>query len=227
MERIQKIIANSGYCSRRKAEEFIAQGVVLVNGKKAKIGDSADDKAHITINGKILAKEAKRYLLLNKPFGYVTSMEDPHETKLVSELIKTKERVYPVGRLDKWTGGMLILTNDGDFANKIMHPSNEIEKTYYVKVERQFRNSDIFALRKGIRLEDKFTAPAKVKQLSPNEIEITIHEGMNRIVRRMMEALGNEVLVLIRIRIGKLELGQLKPGYYRNLEERDREKLLR
>jgi 23S rRNA pseudouridine2605 synthase len=225
MERVQKLIANSGSCSRRKAEELITKGLVKVNGKLAKLGDSANETDRITINGQLLRHQNKRYILLNKPFGYVTSMEDPHETKLVKDLIKTKERVYPVGRLDKLTGGMLILTNDGDFANTIMHPSFEIDKTYYVKVDTPFDRRDFLKLRKGIIIEDQKTSEAKVKQLSDLEIELTIHEGRNRIVRKMMESLGYYVKVLIRIRIGNLELGQLKPGYYRNLTEEDRNKI--
>jgi 23S rRNA pseudouridine2605 synthase len=225
MERIQKIISNSGYCSRRKAEELIAKGVVAVNGRTAKIGDSAEEKDVITIDKKPLRPQSKRYILLNKPFGYTTTMEDPHETKIVSQLINLKERVYPVGRLDKFTGGMLIMTNDGDFSNKIMHPSFEIKKTYYVKVDKEFLRDDLRNLENGIVIDDIKTSKAQVKKLSANEIELTIHEGRNRIVRKMMEALGLNVKTLIRIRIGNLELGQLKPGYFRNLTPEDMKKI--
>jgi 23S rRNA pseudouridine2605 synthase len=225
MERVQKLIANSGSCSRRKAEELITKGLVKVNGKPVKLGDSASETDNITINGQPLRHQNKRYILLNKPFGYVTSMEDPHETKLVTELVKIKERVFPVGRLDKWTGGMLLFTNDGDFANRITHPSFEIDKTYYVKIDSVFDRKDFQKLRNGLMIEDQMTSEAKVKHLSKNEIELTIHEGRNRIVRKMLESLGYYVKVLIRIKIGQLELGQLKPGYFRNLTKEEMDKL--
>jgi 23S rRNA pseudouridine2605 synthase len=225
MERIQKLIANSGSCSRRKAEELIEKGLVKVNGKLVKLGDSANETDRITINGQLLRHQSKRYILLNKPFGYTTTTEDPHEKNIVMDLVKTKERLFPVGRLDKFTGGMLILTNDGDFANSIMHPSFEIDKTYYVKVDKRFDHRDFNKIRKGIIIEDQKTSEAKVKQLSDLEIELTIHEGRNRIVRKMMDALGYYVKVLIRIKIGRLELGQLKPGYFRNLTEEDKKRI--
>ncbi len=225
MDRVQKIISNLGYCSRRKAEELIVKGVVRVNNKPVKLGDQASQTDIITINGKTLEPPRKRYILLNKPFGYTTTMEDPHETKIVKDLIKIKERVFPVGRLDKFTGGMLIMTNDGDFSNQITHPSFEIKKTYYIKVDKPFRKQDLIKLSRGIFIEGRKTDVARVKGLSDKEIELTIHEGRNRIVRKMMDALGYYVKVLIRIKIGNLELGQLKPGYYRNLSQEEIKKL--
>ncbi len=223
LERVQKIIANSGYCARRKAEELIDQGRVQVNGKTVKIGDQASTSDMITIDGKPLHSEKKVYIALNKPFGYVTTTEDPHETRIITDLIDVPERIYPVGRLDKFTGGLIILTNDGDFANRIMHPRYEIEKTYYVKTDNPITPPVLMKLARGILIDDRMTSDAKVKQLSQTEIELTIHEGRNRIVRRMMESCGYMVKVLIRIQIGRLKLGNLKPGQYYQMTNEEKE----
>ncbi|MBI2572840.1 rRNA pseudouridine synthase [Candidatus Woesearchaeota archaeon] len=223
LERVQKIIANSGYCARRKAEELIEQGRVQVNDKPIKLGDKAKSFDRITIDGKPIHSERKVYIMLNKPFGYVTTTEDPHEERIITKLIDIPQRIYPVGRLDKFTGGLIILTNDGDFANRIMHPRYEIEKTYYVKTERSISNEEIMMLRKGIMIEDRMTSEAKVKRLSLTEIELTIHEGRNRIVRKMMESFEHMVKVLIRIQIGRLKLGHLKPGQYYQMTDEEKE----
>ena len=225
-ERVQKIIANSGYCARRKAEELIEQGRVKVNDTVIRIGDKAETFDRITIDGKPIHSERKVYLMLNKPFGYVTTTEDPHEERIITKLIDVPQRVYPVGRLDKFTGGLIILTNDGEFANRIMHPRYEIEKTYYVKTDKPISSEHIMALRQGIMIEEKMTTSAKVKKLSADEIELTIHEGRNRIVRKMMESMGFMVKVLIRIQIGRLKLGHLKPGQYHQMTQEEREMVL-
>lgn len=227
--RVQKIIAMSGYCSKRKAEELIKKGLVKVNRKIIKLGDKATIEDEISVNEKkldnsILKNKKKIYILLNKPFGYVTSMSDPHEKKLIKDLVKIKERVFPVGRLDKWTGGMLLLTNDGYFAQKILHPKNKIKKTYYVKVDKNISDIDLKKLN-GIKIED-IKVESAIKRLSKNEFEITIHEGRNRIIRKMLEKIGYKVIVLIRIKIGNLELGQLKRGYWRKLDNEDIKNIL-
>ena len=231
-QRIQKLIANAGLCSRRKAEELIAQNKVTVNGKTIKLGDKARADDKILVDGKPLFsspnRPAKRYLLFCKPKGMVTSLEDPHETNTVGAFIKDhfKERLIPVGRLDKMTEGLLILTNDGDFANKIMHPRYEIEKTYYVLVDKPFTLEHRKQLEQGILIEGKKTWPAKIRKVTENEFEITIHEGRNRIVRKMMEALGYFVIRLVRVKIGSVEIGRLMLGKWRELSGREVESFL-
>ncbi len=220
MDRVQKILSNSGYCSRRKAEELIQQGRVKVNGKRITIGDKATEKDIITVNGQRLKKERKVYLLFNKPLKCVTALQDK-KYKTVMEYIKIKERVFPVGRLDYNTSGLLLLTNDGDFANNVMHPSKKIKKEYLVQTKERIISRQIMALEKGVKLEDGMTAPAKVQLLSPNLMKIVIHEGRNRIIRRMCEKVKLRVTGLTRIRIGKLDLGQVKVGRYRVLNKKD------
>ncbi|MFH1650109.1 MAG: pseudouridine synthase [Candidatus Woesearchaeota archaeon] len=216
MHRVQKLLSNWGYCSRRSAEDIIAQGRVSVNGKIISLGDQATEQDDIRIDGKRVRQERKIYIAFHKPIGCVTAVTDKHE-KTVIDYIRIKERIFPVGRLDKNTSGLLILTNDGDFANQIMHPSNEIKKTYFVKLGWAIAPSDIRRLREGIQLEDGLTRPALVRIHDPDFIEITIHEGKNRIVRRMIEALGHKVIALQRTRIGRIDLGTLRPGRYRHL----------
>ncbi len=224
MERVQKILSNQGYCSRRKAEELIKQGRVEVNGKKITIGDKASLTDKIKVDGKLLQKERRVYLMFNKPVGCVTALNDS-KYKTVFDYIRIKERVFPVGRLDYNTSGLLLLTNDGDFANSIAHPRYEITKTYLVDLSRKLLKQEKVSIESGIFLQDGKTSPSRIKYLDQNIIEITIHEGKNRIIRRIFKKFGINVLRLKRVRIGKLGLGNLPEGKYRPLTDKDREKI--
>jgi len=216
--RVQKIISNAGYCARRKAEELIRQGSVKVNDKAINLGEKADPKEDkITVNGIEIKIEKRIYLLFNKPAGYITTLDDPLNRKTIFDIINIKERIFPVGRLDNDTSGLLLLTNDGDFANKIMHPRYEIEKTYRVKIDGELKDSDIKKLENGIIVDGKKTWPASISGIKPDIFDITIHEGRNRIVRKMMSALGYDVLSLKRIAIGDIKINGLQSGRYRNL----------
>ncbi len=219
MHRVQKLIGNSGFCSRRKAEELIKDGIVKVNGKTISIGDKATDEDIITVNGKLLFKPEKKYIMFNKPVGCVTALTDP-DYKTVMDYIHVPERVFPVGRLDFNTSGLLILTNDGDFANKIMHPRYEINKTYKVVIHEALSKKDQARIQAGVKLEDGKTSPAKINILSENIVEITLHEGKNRIVRRIFNSLGYGIRSIHRIKIGKLELKELEPGKYQSFPAR-------
>lgn len=203
----------NGFCSRRRAEVFIKNGKVKVNDKVIKLGDQASEDDVIKINDKVLKKANKIYVKFHKPRGCVTAVYDRYE-KTVMDYIKIKERVFPVGRLDKDTSGLLLLTNDGDFANHITHPSNEIKKTYLVGLYTDIDERKLKKLEAGVRLEDGKTAPAKVKIHHEKLVQIEIHEGKNRIIRRMFRAIGYEVNFLKRIRVGKLNLGKLPEGRY-------------
>lgn len=224
MDRVQKIISASGFTSRRKAEELISQGKVQVNGKTIKLGDKASSQDTITIEGQILKKPRKIYLAFNKPRGCITALEDS-KFKTIFDYLKIKERVFPVGRLDFNTSGLLLLTNDGDFANNIAHPRYQIKKTYRVRIDHPLTSSQTKMIEEGILLEDGKTSPAKLFKIDSTNLEITIHEGKNRIVRRIFEQLGCKVLTLERIAIGKLELGDLKIGRYRALTPYDIERI--
>lgn len=223
--RIQKIIANAGIASRRRAEELIREGRVTVNGEViTKLGTKADeDKDHIKVDGKLIHKKGKDiYLILNKPKGCITSIDDPEGRPTVKDLLKgVKGRVYPVGRLDYNSEGLIFFTNDGELAYGLTHPSHEVTKTYLVKVDGQLTDEEIGKIEKGVRLEDGVTAPSsirKVKKTDANSwVEIMIHEGRNRQVKRMFEKVGHPVLKLKRTRIANLELGDLPPGSYRFL----------
>lgn len=225
MERLQKIIANAGIASRRRAEELIKDGRVTVNGEViTRLGTKADqDKDHIKVDGKLIRKKEKDiYLILNKPKGYITSLDDPEGRPTVGDLLKgVKGRIYPVGRLDYNSEGLILFTNDGDLAYKLTHPSHGITKTYLVKVDGQLADEEIERIKKGVRLEDGITAPAFIKKIGRTDanswVEITIHEGRKRQVRRMFEKIGHPVLKLKRIRIANLDLGDLPPGSYRYL----------
>ena len=223
-KRIQKILAEIGIASRRKAEEMIIEGRVTVNGKVATIGMKADlNRDHIKLNGKLLIRpEPKVYLIVNKPKGVVTSLHDPEGRPTIKDFLKgVKYRVFPVGRLDYDSEGLLLLTNDGNFTHAVLHPSKKIPKTYLVKVREVLEDDEIEKLRKGIRLEDGVTAPAKVKRIRKTEhnswLEITLHEGKKRQIRRMLEKVGHPVLKLKRIRINGIELGKLESGKFRYL----------
>ena len=229
-ERLQKILGECGYCSRRKAEELISGGRVTVNGRPCKLGDRADIKKDIiSVDGVRVDTEASRqkvYLMLNKPRGYVTTVSDEHARRCVTDLLNdVGERVFPVGRLDMNSEGLLILTNDGDLANKIMHPKNHVSKTYRVTVRPDINEEQLLELSSGIVLDGKKTLPASVSVVTKEPgrvvILITIHEGRNRQVRRMCEALGLEVARLKRISVGPIKLGMLKPGEYRELTPKE------
>ena len=223
--RLQKILSDSGICSRRKAEELISQGLVKVNGKVAKLGDKANDSDVIIVNGERVRYSKKRrkiYIMLNKPRGYVTTMSDELDRRCVTELLEgVEDRVYPVGRLDRNSEGLLLFTNDGKFANDIMHPSRHISKTYRVTVHSKITDEQIVNLTEGVELDGRMTLPATVNvELDTPErsvMRITIREGRNRQIRRMCEAVGLEVARLRRTSIGPVKLGMLKPGAWREL----------
>lgn len=224
-QRIQKIIAQSGFCSRRKAEELISSGRVKVNGRPCKLGDKADFKSIITIDGEKLPVFAKRelyYIMLNKPRGYVTTMSDEFDRKNVSELVSDlPERVYPVGRLDKNSEGLLLFTNDGKFANDIMHPSKHVSKTYRVTVRPPVTDEQLVKMSEGVLIDGKKTLPCIINVLTNEStrvvLQMVIKEGRNRQIRKMCEAVGLEVARLKRTMIGPIKLGMLKPGEYREL----------
>lgn len=233
-ERLQKMISQSGLASRRKAEEMIAGGRVRVNGAPAKLGDSAvPGRDKVTVDGKPLhLPKEKLYIALNKPRGYVTTMKDELGRRCVTELLKElSERVYPVGRLDKDSEGLLLLTDDGEFANAITHPAHHVPKVYRVSLRPGITEEQLVRMETGIVLDGRPTAPAKATLVSQEPgravIELTLFEGRNREIRRMCEELGLEVRRLSRVAIGSLKLGGLRPGEYRLLEKHERTSLLK
>lgn len=229
MERLHKFMARAGVASRRQCEELIARGRVKVNGKIVTVPGLKIDpvKDRVEVDGCVLSKpEKKVYLLLNKPAGYVTTVKDPRGRAKVTDLLSgVKQRVYPVGRLDYDTEGLLLLTNDGDLAYALTHPRHEVPKTYLARVQGVPAPEKLKELAGGVLLEDGPTAPARVRLVGDKGgnglLEITIHEGRNRQVRRMCERIGHPVLALRRVRIGPLELGGMKPGQYRHLTFRE------
>jgi 23S rRNA pseudouridine2605 synthase len=227
LERLQKIISAAGITSRRASEELILAGRVTVNGTVVtELGSKADPAADtVAVDGKPLTISSKKlYLLLYKPVGYLTTLDDPEGRPLVTDLLKeVGERVYPVGRLDYNTEGLLLLTSDGEWANQLMHPRNEVEKEYHVRVRGKVHKSQLDQLAGGVEIEGKKTAPARVGMIKEGEqndwFSITIHEGRNRQVRRMCEAVSLSVVRLRRVRYGMLVMGALKPGEFRYLTE--------
>ena len=218
LERVQKILAAAGIDSRRKCEELIAKGKVLVNNKAIKLGDKADvEKDVITVNGEIIRPEKKVYFLLNKPKRYVTSLDDPLGRKTIMDLIDVEEKVFPVGRLDRDARGLVLLTNDGELANRVMHPRYDVEKTYLVTVREKLEDKDLEKLEKGVHIEGRKVVPSKVVVHNKNTVEITIHEGRKHIVKRVFFKLGYFVTNLQRTKIATLALGTLKEGEYRAL----------
>jgi 23S rRNA pseudouridine2605 synthase len=227
IKRLQKILSEMGITSRRKAEELILEGRVTVNGKIATIGMKADpSKDYIKVDGKLITgfkKDIRKvYIMLNKPRCVVTTLFDPQGRTTIKDFLKgVKYKVFPVGRLDYDSEGLLLVTNDGDFANAVMHPSKKISKAYLVKVKGIIGEDNIEKLRKGVRLEDGITFPAKVRRVRKSEknswIEITIFEGRKRQVRRMLESIGYPVIVLRRIGINRLKLKDLRIGEIRYL----------
>ncbi len=226
--RLQKLISQAGLASRREAEKWIEAGKVVVNDRTAQLGDRADPAIdHIEVNGRVLvAAEEKVAVLLNKPRGYVSTLKDPENRRLVTDLVRhIPQRLFPVGRLDYNTEGLLLLTNDGDLAQQISHPRYGIDKTYLVKVRGRLTPEIIRKLEYGVTLEDGKTAPAKVqgvRMVGHNcWFELTIHEGRNRQVRRMCEALGLAVIRLKRVRLGFLDLTGVETGRYRLLTQHE------
>jgi pseudouridine synthase len=232
-ERLQKIIARAGITSRRKAEEFILEGRVKVNGRVVtELGSKADpERDHVKVDGKLIHfKQPRAYLILNKPKGYVTTLSDPEGRPTVLDLLKgVRQRVFPVGRLDYDTEGLLLLTNDGDLAHALMHPSYEVPKTYLAKVKGVLTDDKIKKLEKGVPLPDGKTAPCSIKKVRKTQenswLEVTLHEGKKRQVRRMLERVGHPVLKLKRIRYAFLELAGLLPGQYRHLSPQEVKRL--
>lgn len=230
--RLQKYLAECGVASRRKCEELIEQGKVRVNGKVATIGDKADPKHDtITVSGKkIVRQKTFTYIMLHKPRGFITTMNDEMDRKCVAQLIKdVPARVYPVGRLDRDSEGLLLFTNDGAFANAMTHPSKHVPKTYRVTVRPSITQEQLTALTQGVIIDDGVTAPAEVRVITKEEnrvvLEIILYEGRNRQIRKMCEALGLEVARLRRTAIGTVKLGMLKQGDWRELTEEEVRKL--
>ncbi len=225
MERLQKAIANAGYTSRRKAEELIAKGHVTVNGEKiTQMGFLVSGSDIIMIDGHELMKDINKvYYVLNKPRGIISSSHDEKGRKTVVDLIDTKERIYPIGRLDYDTTGIILLTNDGDFANLLMHPNNEITKTYLAKIDGILDNIAISKLKSGVTIDNRkvdiidFKIRKKDIVKNTSLIEITIIEGRNHIVKRIFKELGYTVKKLTRIKYGFLTIEDLQPGEYRQL----------
>ncbi|HEY7626371.1 MAG TPA: pseudouridine synthase [Ilumatobacteraceae bacterium] len=219
-ERLQKVLAVRGWGSRRACEELIASGRVTVNGEVAVLGRRVDSEHdRVEVDGVPLGlKPGLVYYLLNKPAGVVTTAIDTHGRPTVVELVPSEPRVYPVGRLDIDTEGLLLLTNDGDLAQRLTHPSHGVEKEYLVEVDGgAVPQGALRRLREGVELEDGMTAPAKASQPSPGVLRLTIHEGRNRQVRRMCEAIGRRVERLVRVRVGPLRDRTLRPGQWREL----------
>ncbi len=216
-KRLNKFIAESGVCSRRQADKLIDEKRVKVNGKlQLEKGIVIDPKKDVVeVDGKkINIIQSKKYIIMNKPVGYVTTVKEQMGRPCVTDLIKENIRVYPVGRLDMDTSGLLILTNDGELTNKITHPKNHIYKTYEVTTYKKVENEDVTKLKNGVDIGEYITAPAIVKKISDTKLEISIHEGKNRQVRKMIEAIDNKVKTLNRTKIGGLYLRKLKQGEY-------------
>lgn len=226
--RLQKYMAQCGVASRRHAEELIRQGRVKVNGQTiTEMGVLVSPKDKVEVNGRLIKQEKRMvYIMLNKPAGYVTTVSDPEGRRTVLDLVKdVEERIYPVGRLDYDTTGLLLLTNDGSFAHACTHPGKEITKTYIAEVSGMPSNDALHTLRRGVRLDGVMTAPADVDVLELKDkstvLKIVIHEGKNRQVKRMCEAVGHPVIKLKRTSVGKLSLGDLKPGQWRYLSPQE------
>ena len=226
--RLNKYIATCGICSRISAENYIICGKVKVNGKvvtnlSTKV-DELNDKVEVL--GKNISIEKKKvYIMLNKPKGFVTTNKEQFNRKCTLDLIKEPQRVFPIGRLDMYTEGLLLFTNDGDFANKITHPKNKIEKVYVVKADKNITKDMIYKLESGVDIGGYITKEAKVNVLKEKEFEITISEGKNRQVRKMCEAVGLKVLELKRIKLGNIKLGDLQIGKYRFLTKNEIESI--
>lgn len=218
--RIQKILAQAGIASRRKSEELIFERRVKVNGRTARLGEKADpEKDSVTVDGKKIGIERKTYILLNKPKDYVTTTAKHYGEKNILELIRVKQRVFPVGRLDKDTEGLILLTNDGELANKLMHPRYETEKEYRVHVDKELREKELKKISDGIEIEGR-KVKCKVEKIGKREANVRIHEGRKHIVKKIFEKMGYTVTKLTRIKLGILEL-DIEVGKWRYLSEEE------
>lgn len=217
--RLNAYLAKTGAASRRGADRLIKAGRVSVNGRIGRLNDDVTDADDVKLNGRRLSSQKLRYILLHKPAGYVTTLKDPENRVKVADLVKIPERVVPVGRLDFNTTGALLLTNDGDLAHKLMHPSFEIDKVYEAEVEGLVTDEILNKLSNGVRLEDGMSAPAKALKLADHKIELTIHEGRKHQVKRMLAAVGLPVNKLHRSNYAGLKLDGLKPGQWRDLSQ--------
>ena len=233
MERISKVIANSGYASRRKADLLIEEGKVLVNGEKAILGQKVNNDDIITIDGKVINKNDGNYeyYLLNKPRGVISTSSDEVGRKTVVDLINTKTRIYPVGRLDYDTTGALLLTNDGNLTNKLIHPKNKVDKIYLAKIKGMLMISDLKKLEKGVKIDNYITSPARVKiksfdkKTNTSLVLLTIHEGHNHQVKKMFEVIGYDVIKLTRLSFAGIDVKTLRSGEYRKLSIKEVQKL--
>ena len=220
--RINKFISNSGYCSRRKADLLLEQGNVLINGKIATKGMNVEESDEVSIFGeKLKLTEKKRYFILNKPVGYATTLKDNFQDKIVIDLFDIDERIYPVGRLDKDSFGLLLFTNDGELAFKLTHPKHDVEKEYLVKVDKTLNEIDLKKLSKGVMLEGRKTREARFEifDVNKNIARVFLKEGRNRQIRKMFKLLNYNVISLERVSFGKIKLGNLKLGKYRELND--------
>ncbi len=218
--RLAKFLAHGGVASRRRAEEIIGKGLVTVGGEvvtdPARDVDAGDD---VRVNGDPVAAEVREVWVVNKPIGVVSTAREPGSRRPVVDLVETEARLYPVGRLDADSSGLLLLTNDGELANRLTHPRYEMPKTYVARLKKPIANGDLERLARGVELEDGPTAPTQVKRRGDREVEIVLREGRNRQVRRMLEAVGNEVIELRRVGFGPLRLGGLEAGASRRLSQ--------
>jgi 23S rRNA pseudouridine2605 synthase len=225
--RLNAWLARAGVASRRKADELIKDGRVTVNGQPGQLNTFVGAKDEVSLDGRPLAKQRLAYVLLHKPAGVVTTASDPQGRRTVVDLVEHSSRVVPVGRLDADTTGALLLTNDGELSHRLAHPKYEVDKVYEVETWKQPSDADLERLRAGVELDDGPTSPADARRLSGARIELTIHEGRNRQVKRMFEAVGHRVRSLHRSRYGPLTLGGLEPGHWRELEPSEVELLRR
>jgi 23S rRNA pseudouridine2605 synthase len=223
--RLNAYIARSGIASRRKADKLIQEGKVIVNGRTGQLNDDVSEQDTVVVSGKVIRAETLHYILLNKPTGFVTTLDDPQGRPKVTDLVKISERVVPVGRLDMDTTGALLLTNDGDLAHRLMHPSFEINKVYEAEVEETITGEKLNKLSSGVKIDDQMTSPAGAKQIGPNKIELTIHEGRKHQVKKMLAVVGLPVKRLHRSHYGPLSLHGLKLGQWRELSSKELELL--
>ncbi|MBA3757531.1 rRNA pseudouridine synthase [Candidatus Saccharibacteria bacterium] len=219
--RLNAFLARAGITSRRKADELIKAGRVTVNGKNGQLNSNVDQNDQVALDGKAVGAQKLRYILINKPTGTVTTLKDPHGRKKIIDLVNISERVVPVGRLDWDTTGALLLTNDGELANQLMHPSFKVNKTYTATVQGELTEDKLNKLRRGVMLDDGPSAPAQVRALTSSKIEIIIHEGRNHLVKRMLGTVDLKVTALHRSIYEELDLTELRPGQWRDLTKKE------